>query len=86
MVCQKWKPHIDGGFPRYILLMENQVTTDYGSEWFLCVLRYFLNVHINQGKIFYRKRCLWATTVDITIYSYSKWYAKNGSHKLTAYS
>ena len=43
---------------------------------------YFLNnVH---EKIFYRKPCPWAAKVDVTIYSYYKWYAKSGSHKLMA--
>ena len=71
VVCQKRKPQIDGGFLRCTLLMENQVTKDNESEWFLCKIRYFLIVLyvLSQTKKIYRKRCLWATTIDVTIYS-----------------
>ena len=42
-------------------------------------------VHIKAGDILHIKRCLQSSTVEVTIYSSDKFYAKNGSTELTAH-
>ena len=48
-------------------------------------LFYKYTVHVKLGKIIHRKRCVHSPTVEVTLYSYYKYYAKNRSHKLTVH-
>ena len=67
--AQNRKTHSDGFIPSTLnLLSQEKYGSWYSCDWLLC----------NQGCSSMLMR------LKVTMYSYFKWYAKNGSHILTA--
>ena len=50
------------------------------------VTTYSYTDHLKPANRLYRQQCPRDTSGEVNIYSYYKWYAKNGSHKLMAHS